>query len=62
MKQNSIIEVLIDRDEMSLDEVMKYFKQIKRDFNQQMMEPDFDAGEFLMDNLGLEEDYVFDLI
>ncbi len=60
---NEIIKILMERDEMSKAEAIEYYKEVK-----EMIDKALEAGEMALveeimyGELGLEMDYIFDII
>ncbi len=56
--ENSVIEILMRRDEMTKQEAEEVIEEVR----ELMIENPDDAAEILMDELGLEMDYLFDIL
>ena len=56
--ENSVIEILMRRDEMTRQEAEESIAEVR----ELMIENPDDAAEILMDELGLEMDYLFDIL
>jgi hypothetical protein len=54
---NELLKVLIERDELTKKEALLWLKDCAA-----MVNEGEDAADVLMDELGLEPDYIFDLI
>lgn len=59
MKDNEVIRVLMERDEMSREEAEERLEEVR----EMLSEADpWEAEDILADELGLEMDYIFDII
>ena len=56
--ENPIIEILMQRDELTRQEAEEAIEEVR----ELMIENPDDAAEILMDELGLEMDYLFDIL
>lgn len=56
--ENSVIEILMRRDELTRQEAEESIAEVR----ELMIENPDDAAEILMDELGLEMDYLFDIL
>lgn len=56
--ENSVIEILMRRDELTRQEAEEVIEEV----GELMIENPDDAAEILMDELGLEMDYLFDIL
>ena len=56
--KNSVIEILMRRDELTRQEAEESIAEVR----ELMIENPDDAAEILMDELGLEMDYLFDIL
>lgn len=56
--ENSVIEILMRRDELTRQEAEEVIEEVR----ELMIENPDDAAEILMDELGLEMDYLFDIL
>ncbi len=56
--ENSVIEILMRRDELTEQEAEESIAEVR----ELMIENPDDAAEILMDELGLEMDYLFDIL
>lgn len=66
---NPIIEILMDRDELSYDEALEIFEEAKVEADNIINENNDDAisslielEDILSNYFGLEPDYIFDLV
>ncbi|MBP5424041.1 MAG: hypothetical protein J6Y78_16535 [Paludibacteraceae bacterium] len=60
---NRVIKILMDRDDMTKAEAIKYFNDVRADIQDAIRFGDANLVEALMaDNLGLEMDYIFDIL
>lgn len=60
---DKIIEILMNRDGCTRDEALKVFNEAKEAINDAMCCGDMELVEEIMqDELGLEMDYIFDII
>jgi hypothetical protein len=57
---NKIIKILMERDGMSEDEARDMFNETRDEI--MMLDNPMEADNILMEYLGLEPDYLFDLI
>lgn len=57
MRQNSIIKILMNRDNLTLAEAQAQLEEARRDVRN-----GDDPEEVLEDRFGLEPDYIYDLI
>ena len=61
--KNEVIRILMERDGMTKDEALSYYKEVRAEMNEAIADGDYDLAEEIMyDELGLEMDYVFDMI
>lgn len=58
----TLLQVLMERDNLTRDEARAQIAEARAIFHDEMMEPDFDAEQFLADEFGLEPDYLEDLL
>ena len=59
MANNNVVQILMDRDEMTRAEAQDRIDEVR----EMISEADpWDAEEILADELGLEIDYIFDII
>lgn len=56
--ENSVIEILMRRDELTRQEAEESIAEVR----ELMIENPYDADEILMDELGLEMDYLLDIL
>ena len=56
--ENPVIKILMQRDELTRQEAEEAIEEVK----ELMIENPDDAAEILMDELGLEMDYLFDIL
>lgn len=60
---NKIIKVLVERDGMRVNEAKDYFEDVFRSIETAIMDGDYDSVEETMtEELGLEMDYLFDVL
>ena len=60
---NSVIKVLMNRDGMSKEEAINYLEDVRDHINTCLAEGSYtDAEEIMYSELGLEMDYIFDVI
>ena len=63
MKKNEIIEVLMKRDHMTKEEAINHYRYVKEMVNEAVADGDYDTAEDIMySELGLEMDYIFDIM
>lgn len=53
-----IIKILMERDEMTRQEAIRLIKETQ----EEIMESPDEAEDIMLDNLGLEMDYIFDIM
>lgn len=53
-----VIEILMERDGMTAEEA----KELILETRDEMLEDPTNADDIMMDNLGLEPDYIFDIL
>lgn len=56
--ENVVIEILMERDGLTREEAAALIVEVR----EQMINHPYDADEILMDELGLEMDYLFDIL
>lgn len=56
--KNTVIEILMERDGLTREEAAALIVEVR----EQMINRPYDADEILMDELGLEMDYLFDIL
>lgn len=62
-KTNQIISTLMERDGMTLEEATSHYKYVKELINEAISLGDYDEVEDIMaSELGLEMDYIFDIM
>ncbi len=60
---NKVVEILIERDKMIKDEAVRLLIETREEIYEAMDAGEIDCVEdILMDNLGLEMDYLFDIL
>ena len=58
-----IVKILMKRDNLSKEEAISIMKETAEEINEAIDNEDFDLAEdILMDNLGLEPDYLEDIL
>jgi len=57
---NKIVKILMDRDGMSEEHAIKLINETRDEI--MMVDNPLEADDILMDYLGLESDYMFDLL
>ena len=63
MNNISIVDILVNRDNISKREAIKLIKETRDEIYEAIYNNDYvTPDEILMDNLGLEPDYLFDII
>ena len=63
MNNISIVDILVNRDNISKREAIKLIKETRDEIYEAIYNNDYvTPDEILMDNLGLELDYLFDII
>ena len=63
MNNLSIVNVLVNRDNISKREAIKLIEETRDEIYEAIYNNDYvTPDEILMDNLGLEPDYLFDII
>ena len=61
--KNKIIQVLMKRDELTLEEAIEVFNDVKEEMEEAIAAGDYELAEEIMaSELGLELDYVFDIL
>ena len=55
---NGIVQVLVTRDGFSFEDAVRQVREARNQFYDELADPD----DFLMDEFGLEPDYLFDLL
>ena len=58
VNMNPIIKILMERDEMSKQEATELYNQVQ----EMIMENPMEAEEIMLLELGLEMDYIFDIV
>ena len=62
-KMNEILEVLMNRDNMTKKEAIELIKEARKQLNIYLEEGDLESAENICEEFfGLEYDYIFDLI
>lgn len=56
--KNKVIEILMERDGLTREEAAALIVEVR----EQMINHPYDADEILMDELGLEMDYLLDIL
>jgi len=60
---NSVVKILMERDNMSYKEALEVFKDVQDQVYELLQNNQLDeVEEFIMDELGLEPDYIIDLL
>ncbi len=60
---NKVVEILMKRDDMSREEAESHLKFVREMMNDAIADGDyFEAEEIMYSELGLEMDYVFDVL
>lgn len=60
---NKVVEILIERDKMTKDEAVRLLVETREEIYEAMDAGEIDCVEdILMDELGLEMDYLFDIL
>ena len=59
---NKIIQILMERDGLTYEEAKEEYEETREEILDSIADGNFDADEILADNLGLEMDYIFDLL
>ena len=63
MNNISVVDILVNRDNISKREAIKLIKETRDEIYEAIYNNDYvTPDEILMDNLGLEPDYLFDII
>ena len=63
MNNLSVVDILVNRDNISKREAIKLIKETRDEIYEAIYNNDYvTPDEILMDNLGLEPDYLFDII
>ena len=63
MNNINIVNILVNRDNISKREAIKLIKETRDEIYEAIYNNDYvTPDEILMDNLGLEPDYLFDII
>lgn len=63
MNNLNIVNILVNRDNISKREAIKLIKETRDEIYEAIYNNDYvTPDEILMDNLGLEPDYLFDII
>lgn len=63
MNNISIVDILVNRDNISKREAIKLIEETRDEIYEAIYDNDYvTPDEILMDNLGLEPDYLFDII
>lgn len=57
---NKVVKILIERDNMSEEDALALVKETRDEI--MMLENIFEADDVLMEYLGLEPDYMFDVL
>lgn len=60
-KENPVVKIISERDGISIEEAVKIVKHTALEMDEAMMNGD-SPEEVLMDELGLEPDYIFEII
>lgn len=60
-KENPVVKIISERDGISIEEAVKIVKHTALEMDEAMMNGD-SPEEVLMDELGLEPDYVFEIL
>lgn len=61
--KNKVVEILMDRDGMTESEAMKLIQDTREDMEICIADGDYEGAEDVMYmNLGLEMDYIFDVL
>ena len=55
----NVIKILVERDGISIDEATELILETR---NMILKADPYDADQIIMDNLGLEPDYIFDIL
>ena len=55
----NVIKILVERDGISIDEATELILETR---NMILKADQYDADQIIMDNLGLEPDYIFDIL
>lgn len=62
-KTNEIIRILMERDGMDLQEAKEVFNDVKSEMEEAIADGDYELAEEIFEgDLGLELDYVFDML
>lgn len=62
-KQNEIIRILMERDGMDLKEAKSVLRDVKSEMEEAIADGDYELAEEIMaSELGLELDYIFDIL
>lgn len=60
---NKVVQILMLRDELTEEEALDMFNECKEEIEQAVEEGDYElAEEILESDLGLEMDYIFDIL
>lgn len=60
---NQVVKILMERDGMSEEDAKDTVRAVKQDIMDAIMEEDYDLVEdILSSDLGLEMDYIFDIL
>ena len=59
---NRIIRILMERDGLTYEEAKEEYEATREEMLESIAEGNLDADQILADNLGLEMDYIFDLL
>lgn len=59
---NKIIKILIDRDDLTYEEAREIYEETQEEIYEALENGDCGIDDILLANLGLEPDYIFDLI
>lgn len=60
---NRIIRILMNRDGMTESEAKSYYEEVREEFNDAVEKGDYELAEDIMaSDLGLEPDYIFDMV
>lgn len=60
-KENSVVKIISERDGISVEEAVKIVKHTALEMDEALMNGE-SPEEVLMDELGLEPDYVFEIL
>jgi predicted metallopeptidase len=62
LPDNSVVKILIRRDKLSVDEAVAQVQGCSDRIEEAIQGGDLDLEEIILEDLGLEPDYIFELI